>query len=213
MPWIAQINFRQTATFITDAAGQTWSVTDPVLAVDGLYDQNRAGLHFGWTSVDVAAANRSSGADPRIAGIAFNNVGAGDGRFRLDLPLAGQYIIKLVVCDLYSGGFAHPSQLLTILDDTVVLFTQDYAGTFPSSTSNPAVDINGTAYTAAGIISANMGTSQTLTFASTILRVYLGDAATKQGFISHLYVEQVEAVTGVAGGAFNQTIIRTRGRR
>jgi hypothetical protein len=92
-----KFNFRSTAGFVTDGAGET-----PVLGTAGAGDKfptPRNGLTFGW--VDIAALNgrnRESVYGPRLAGNHFF-LNSTVGVFLVTLPAPGTYRVRLALGD------------------------------------------------------------------------------------------------------------------
>jgi len=93
------INFRATSGYVTDAASETYSLGEA-------YPVTRGGLTFGFASSNTTnSRDRSTGVDPRLAGMSFkaNNAGA-TLDFKLDLPSGpGTYTIRLALGDMSSA--------------------------------------------------------------------------------------------------------------
>jgi hypothetical protein len=93
-PFEVGLNFRQTSTYVTDGANETY-----VLGTDS-YPTTRAGVTFGYTAGFSSAStrNRSTSVDRRLAGIHFDG-GTADAVFRVDLPAAGVYEVRMAMGD------------------------------------------------------------------------------------------------------------------
>jgi hypothetical protein len=107
MPFSASINFRSTAGYVTDAAGQTYCLADP-------YPTTRAGLTFGWSVVPQGVNRSTDPANvPELAGVNYAYSGSGAADFQLDLPAAGTYSVRLALGD---AGFSQTDMYCKILD-------------------------------------------------------------------------------------------------
>ena len=172
---VAAFNFRGSAAYVTDGAGQTMYLGTT------LYPTNRDTLTFGWLASSLHA-NRSTSVDVRLAGLNYATGGV-DEDFRFDLPSAGTYLVGLAMGDVTA---AQSNQQVEVYDDTTLLLTigrrNVSAGEF--------WDASDVKYTAAA-----WPTSQTpvpLVFAtSTLILRMKGDG--NSSTISHLSVEDVPA--------------------
>jgi len=167
------VNFRLTAGYVTDDASETYS-----LGGADTYPTTRNGVTFGleagsnWEGRDQDNTN-----DRRLAGINFDNFGGGGApqTFRVDLPAAGSYDLRLAVGSATFGGV---SQYVEIQDTTTSLLT--VTGTTNAQEFRDAL---GTLLTNVTWPGSNV--ASTKTFASTILRLIVGDA-TRIGSVAHL---------------------------
>ena len=170
---VAAFNFRGSAAYVTDGAGQTYVLGSTA------YPTNRDSLTFGWLTAALHA-NRSTSVDVRLAGLNYAT-GSVDEDFQFDLPSAGTYLVGLAMGDITA---AQSNQQIEIYDNTTLVFTigrrNVAAGEF--------WDASDVKYTAAA-----WPTSQTpvsLVFATTTLILRLkGDGSSSA--ISHLSVEDV----------------------
>jgi hypothetical protein len=150
--WDKGINFRASSGYVTDGANFTYS-----LGV--AHPETRNGVTFGWEISGVPVANRSTSYDVRLAGIAYeSNDGSHQRAFRVDLPTAGTYAIRLALGDATSGqGY----QYAQFRDDTTAFATiADTDGTAAANFD----DATGTGYSAAAWPGSN--TAITHTFSS-----------------------------------------------
>lgn len=180
MPFAATLNFRNTAGFVTDGAGQTY-----VLDTDGP-GTSRNGLTFGWTVTGGAinGANRNAALDPRLAGINF--VFGATATFTLTLPNTGQYQIGVALGD---DGGAQTVNKVEILDNGSSLFSIG-----PHSTSaGQWYDASDTPRTSATWVSTGSTTFSTQTFGSTVFQAVITGAA---GTLSCLIVNEVVSASG-----------------
>jgi hypothetical protein len=104
-PFEIGLNFRATSGYVTDGTNETY-----VLASD-TYPTTRGGVTFGYTSGMPSSngRNRSAGVDRRLAGMHFDG-GTADAEFRLDLPAAGTYEVRMALGDV-TGGNTHGGDL------------------------------------------------------------------------------------------------------
>ena len=178
---IAGISFRATSGYVTDNAGDTYSLGEA-------YPTTRGGLTFGFDTNNTAnTRNRNSSAGyERIAGMAFGTSRV----FEVDLPAAGTYDLYLGIGDDGSAWSVN----MDIKDNTTTLFNV----TASASAGNIA-DANGTVTTDTGWISASSGrgVKRTVTFASTKLKI----AYAATGFsIAHVAWEGVGATVNAGIG-------------
>ena len=91
--WQQGFNFRSTAAYVTDPANTTH-----VLATTA-YPTKGGNATFGWQNTSlVQSRDRSTGVDPRLAGINYANNGS-PATFYVDLPSAGSYNVSLAMGD------------------------------------------------------------------------------------------------------------------
>jgi hypothetical protein len=185
MPLDIGLNFRQTSTYVTDGAGETY-----VLGTDA-YPTTRGGVTFGWESgfTSANALNRNASVDRRLAGVHFES-GTAIPQFRLDLPAAGQYQIYAAFGD-YGPSTTNYSEF-RFLDDATVLFSSTVQSMGGAQRWTDATDVK---RTSASDWSTN-NAARTETFASTILRCrinYGGVDRTSSAVINHLRVIQLAA--------------------
>jgi hypothetical protein len=109
LSWDKGFNFRQTSGFVTDGANETY-----VLSGDS-YPATRNGVTFGWEDAPSGDRDRNSGIDRRLAGMNFVSSAAGASayRFRVDLPAAGDYAVRLAIGDEANGSNVKFGELRT----------------------------------------------------------------------------------------------------
>lgn len=137
-PWRAGINFRATATYVTDAPSNTYCLND-------VYPVTRGGWTFGWdvAGTGFVALDRSTGAPDYYAGINSQQNTGTQRTFTLDLPAPGRYAVKALFGDNAQGQdiFAQ------FLDGSTVLQTVDTrtmsSKAFNSSIGACAIDASG----------------------------------------------------------------------
>ena len=114
--WAIGFDFRASSNYVTDPPGDTY-----VLATTA-YPTTFNGVNFGWTNVSlVQARNRSTGVDPRLAGMNYANNGS-PATFYVDLPASGTYNLALAMGD--DGYQACSVQCqIQFLDGSTVLAT------------------------------------------------------------------------------------------
>lgn len=173
------INFRATAGYVTDGGNED---NELVASGNQTYPHTTAqGINVGWETVSglYQGRNRNAGNDRRLAGINFNtNTGTWD--FRVDLPSAGTYNIRLAMGDAsYAAAVA-----CDIVDGTTNLGTLTSGST---SAFNQFKDPTNTEYSAANWPGSNTAVSKT--FSTTICRVRVGSAGSGSHSIAHFYIE------------------------
>lgn len=85
------ISLRATSTFVTDGAGDTYSL-------GAAYPETRSGETFGWSADSTGNARDRDTIRPKHAGIVFQANGGGTRYFRWDKP-AGTYSIRVALGD------------------------------------------------------------------------------------------------------------------
>jgi len=170
------INFRATLAFVTDGANEDW-ISDPNTVIIYPYTTVQ-GNTVGWEqTLGDSTRNRNSGIDRRLAGVHFNGNSA-QVDFRLDLPSASDYNIRLAAGDDSYGQNVN----ISLLDTTTSLGALSSGTTSGSGKFKDAVN---TEYSSANWPGSNA--SVTKTFATTICRFRLASGATNH--IAHAYVE------------------------
>lgn len=156
----AGFDFRATAGYVTDVAPNTY-----VLASD-TYPTSRGGFTFGWESTTgLDSRDRSTGVDSRLAGINFKpNSDTVTDTFRVDLPLAGTYNIRLALGD---GTTSAQTNYVVVKDTSTALIT--FA---PIATGGNFADAAGNLWSPANWPANNVAVSEA--FATTILRIVIG---------------------------------------
>lgn len=164
------IDFRGSSGYVTDPSGCTYCVGDS-------YPTTRAGLTFGWTTAGISAADRSTGVNPRVAGINYLPAGFTI-TFRVDLPAAGGYSIGVAQGD---AGSARTLQSFTIYDNTTSLLSKSAN---EGSHSNYYMDAAGNVWTSDSAWFSSQ-VFESLTFASTIFKITIGNS-TDYNTLAHL---------------------------
>ena len=160
-------DFRATSGFVSDPAGNTYDLGDSYPTSKTLDGDT---FNIGWsTSQTGLSRDRNAAVDARFAGINQRpNAGIGVTTWRIDLPSAGQYTIRIGM-----GDEANPkSNYWRILDNATLLATFGPVAT----TAAQFADATGVVRTSiANWNSSNV--AATYTFASTICLIELGDPA------------------------------------
>ncbi len=177
---------RATSGYVTDPTDNTW------LVVGDTYPTTRNDVTFGisagsgtWNSLD----GDSAVTDKRLAGVGYV-APATPTTIRVDLPAAGNYRFR--IANGYTGSsFAAYRQIIIVKDTASTVLTLDNA-------TGPAQDhyFDATAVdrTEANWPSLNAGV--TLTFATTICNIIIGDAAAGYTACAHFSLEKLAPVTG-----------------
>ncbi len=170
------IDFRASAGFVTDPAGGTYSLGET-------YPTTRGGVTFGW-SAPATPRDRNAGVDPRLAGINRTESGVNND-FRLDLPSAGDYAIRLAMGDMDNGSV---NSKVIIKDNTTTLITIG-----PHTTGvDQFYDAADASYTSAAWPGSN--SPVTKTFATTTLIMSLiGVAGVSDAVIASLQITSVSS--------------------
>jgi uncharacterized membrane protein len=91
--WAIGFDFRGSSNYVTDPPGDTYVLSSTA------YPTTFNGINFGWTNVSlVQSRNRSTGVDPRLAGMNYANNGS-PATFYVDLPASGTYSVSLAMGD------------------------------------------------------------------------------------------------------------------
>lgn len=180
MSWDKGFNFRSTSGFVTDGTNETY-----VLLTD-VYPTTRNGVTFGGDTFPFDVVDRNASLDRRLAGIHYHmNDGSAQSLFRVDLPSATDYEIRLALGDTASQGY-HYAQ---VRDDTSALFTViDTNGTAADRWD----DSTGTEWTDATWPGSNVATIGS--FSSTIFWLAYGtpDAQSASTCVSHIFISQAD---------------------
>lgn len=193
MSWDKGFNFRGTSGFVTDGANETY-----VLLAD-TYPQTRNTVTFGWTGAPYSSEDGSASDDRRLAG--QNTIDPGHTEtFRVDLPSAGAYTVRLAMGH-HTYGAGAPGMEIVIKDDTTALLT---IGPHPTTAAN-YYDAADASYSAAAWPGSNTA-SGSLTFATTTMNVVV-DGGPDYAAIAHLFVSQV---SGGGGGTTQQVFYRRK---
>ncbi len=185
-------DFRSGAAYVTDPAGCTYEIgyygnltSYPRTTPQG----NTVGYEPHALNADVR--DRDNSVDPRLAGFTFTDT-THQLVFRIDLPAAGDYNIGLACGDVFSATGANYIELFDNTTSLGVLINGSTSG------ANRWLDATGTERT--NVTWPTSNAMVTKTFASTILRIKLGNGSTIRGLISHLWVESAATGTTIAPG-------------
>lgn len=157
-------DFRATAGYVTDPANTQFVSDSPSYNGSNSCTGNQTVI-CGWEGSVNGARDRNAAIDARLAGIVFIDNNSGRTCFRVDLPAAGTYSIRVALGD---AGNGQTNQLL-IQDASSVLAT---IGAPTATATAHFLDATGTDYSAAAWPGSNSAVS--LTFSTTIFRACLG---------------------------------------
>lgn len=190
MAWDKGWNFRGTVGFVTDGTNETYSI-------GAAYPETRNGVTFGWTVALTGSVDRFAANDRRLAGISYksNSDGLAQSVFRVDLPAAGQYSVRLSM-----GDHDGPQAFLycQILDGATPLLTiNDVAGT----AANVFDDATQTQYTAANWPGSN--SPVTVAFVGTTLNLKIGypTVQVSSSTLTHLFISQLPVLSAQTVGS------------
>lgn len=178
--------FRSTSSYVTDGADDsvetsTANTTDSAVYAVSYPRTTAQGNTVGWENISggIYTRNRNT-AGAKLAGFHFPDEAASAQRWRMDLPSAGQYAIRLAM-----GDYSYGSQTcgVIIYDDTTNVLQVSGVTT---TAANRYIDASGVERIGVSGWDGN-NVAVTRTFASTILR--LGWDGTKTGRkINYLHV-------------------------
>lgn len=196
------IPFRSTEAYVSDSGNDdsensTSNTADAPVDAISYPRTTTQGNSVGWEVIDggtaISTRNRNT-AGGRLAGHHAHAASAVAERFRIDLPSAGSYLIRLA-----AGDYNYSSNTnATVYDDT----TSVVSVTTATTAATRWRDATGVERTSVSDWNNNNAGS-TQTFASTILRMSIGTGAAN-GQIAYLYVESAAAATvnlGAISGA------------
>lgn len=190
MSWNKGFDFRATSGYVTDPTDNAY-----VLDTD-TYPTTRNGVTFGWTVAPTGARDRVAytGDSAKVAGIVFGNA---NGTFRVDLPGAGNYSLRLAMGD---AGINQTATQVLIKDNVTTVLT---IGPHDTNTDEfwDASDVKRTSNT--DWVTNNA--SVTKTFASPVLNLTL-EAATSNSVIAHLFLSQLTSATPSLHQPFTQHV-------
>jgi len=196
MAWtnVKGFNFRATSGFVTDGTNQTF---DLGAAYPRSVTIDSDTFSVGWPVDATARARDRAVQDPRLSGIISNANSAGEVKWRIDLPSAGQYTIRLAMGDQAGSN----TVFFRIYDNSTVLATVSNVATV----ANGFVDATGVARTSPTDW-INNNASVTLNFATTICFIGCGDPSTIAGsFSSIAHFDIVQA--GGGGGTSAKSLL------
>ena len=170
--WQQGFDFRNTSTYVTDPAGDTYVLSTTAYPTKG------SGVTYGWVKTSlVSARDRNAQLDPRLAGINYATNGS-PATFYVDLPSAGTYNLSLAMGDA-SYQQCSPQCQIQFLDGSTVLATVSKGVT----QLGYFYDAQGNNWSAAKWPASNV--SQQVTLAGTRLTVVVG-LSTSNGVITPL---------------------------
>ena len=187
MAWDKGFNFRESDSYVTDGANQTY-----VRYFDA-YPTTRNGVTFGWVSAPSDEDQNASG-DVRLAGINYSQNNGEVLTFQVDLPAAGSYIITLA-----NGHFSSnvANNKVEFLDNTTSLATVSTV----LIVADNYVDASGVSRSEANWPSQNV--SITKTFSSTTFNMKIGNSVLG-GYtcVNHLFLSQAASDTQEWRGSY-----------
>jgi hypothetical protein len=194
-------NFRSTTALVTDPTNTTYAIlTDVYNVTRSIGGEN---VTFGWdgtSALEVRDRASLTGDAARLGGHHFLSPTSGTQYFRVDVPAAGQYKVRLAL-----GDYSYDTQVNILIKDGVggsVLATITDA----SVGTKHWVDAGGTERTSESDWLAN-NTQITVTLTGTALCVYLVGESTYNCNIAHLELEQIAAATPLSVLVFESTMV------
>jgi len=189
MAWtnVKGFNFRFTSGFVTDGTNQTYDL-GAVYPRSVTIDSDT--FNVGWAVDNTANSRDRAVQDPRLSGIGFIGNSSGEIKWRIDLPAAGTYTIRLALGD----QSATRNIFCRIFDNASVIAT--IANGVSTGAGNAFVDATGTVRTTPTDWTTN-NASITLSFTSTTCFIGIGDPLNFGADISAIaHFDIVQAVGG-----------------
>ena len=174
-------NFRSSLGYATDPPHTTVVRPGTVMGYPQSVVVDGITLVFGWegaSRTSTAGADRSTAVDARLAGVDYVNVLA---NFRVDLPAAGAYTIRLALGDVAGGAL---SQWATFADGPTQ-FAQPANNV--AGTAGNFIDAAGNMWTTATWPSGNVAITHT--FTTTTFYLHIG-GGTGYSAVAHLFIQQ-----------------------
>jgi len=189
MPLPQGIAFRTTLAFVTDVSPDFCESAN--MGVPTYPQTTPEGNNVGWETADegtnILNSRDRNTSVPRLAGIHYGIHAAGVQEYRIDLPSAGDKLIRLAAGDYSYGGSPTNVELFDTTTSLGVLASATTAG------AQRYIDATNVERTSTADWVAN-NASATKTFASTILRFKIGTGAVSGG-LSFFFVDDFVAPT------------------
>ena len=174
------INFRSTLGYVTDGANESGELD----GIPPTYPRTTAqGITVGWEGSNTQNnRDRNSGNDRRLAGSHSPTNASTLNDFRIDLPSAGNYNVRIA-----AGDANYTRSIKVEMFDTST--SRGVLCNGSTGASNSFFDAGGTARTAANWVTSNV--SAPITFTTTICRFRIGSGSGSVGdhTIAHVYIE------------------------
>jgi hypothetical protein len=195
--WDKGFDFRATSGFVADPADCAYVLSSDTTSTV------RNGATFIWTGniAQLDSRDRTTSGDTRLSGMNFMAAGNAAAVWDLTLPATGAYDVYLAAGDQASQQIIK----LTVGDSGTPFITINDVDTLAA---DQYLDATGALRTRAQWLadSARGGTKVTRTFATTILRLTIGDGIIGlASCIAHLFVSQV--ATGVATAIYGDNFM------
>lgn len=176
-------NFRATSTYVTDGTNETYVL--PGTSYPTTRTVGGESVTFGWETAPDDSRDRNT-AIVTLAGMNFRNAGGSEDVFRVDLPSAGDYRIRIA-----AGDRDNPQgYYFDVRDTTTTLFTVGSATTGHSGGKNFA-DATGVEHYTANYVANNATVDDT--FSTSIFRFALRPMTSLTNCIAHIQIEQLSA--------------------
>lgn len=197
MPWVQEINFRNTSGFRTGDSADAYIQT----AISINYPTTTSqGNDVGWENGTMEASennhNDASGVDVRLAGMHFRDASRD---YRIDLPNTGTFKFRLGMVDHAYAGVAHKCEIFDTSTSRGVLCDD------ASAAQHNVIDAQGSELSEANWPSSNAW-SDDMTFTSTICRVRFPNTA--YWAIAHITVEEVSTDIPHKAYLYNKAVHR-----
>lgn len=199
MTWVAGFNFRATSGYVTDASDETYVIGDSYPTTRTI---NGTSVTFGWESVPGdGTRNRTTNSSyaPELSGIAQVQSGQASSEyiFRVDLPAAGDYSIRLGAGD--AGNLGSNPVFFAVRDTTTDLITQS------QTTPTGFLDASLVDRTTAALWKSN-NVAVTKTFSTTIFRFACKRPTSGSSCIAHIKITQAAtSSSGTDGLTFGES--------
>lgn len=201
------INFRSTSGYVADGANE-YAQLQP--GTGGNYPTTTPqGNTVGWEGtayLQIGSRDRSTSIDRRLAGTNYANTAA-VAMYRIDLPAAGSYNVRLAAGDAQYSA----SVQVELFDDNASI------GVMASGSLSAGSFMDATGATLSSANWPSQNAAITKSFASTTCRIGVGSSAANNKVISHFYIESAGSgsksvmIVGTGGFAFAGLAVSTRG--
>lgn len=176
-------NFRETLGHVTDGTNEQ-AVTLAAHAYPQTTTIGGDSVTWGWEDIAGNTRDRDAGVDRRLAGVHFLSAGNPDIRFRIDLPSAGIYEIRIAQGDATNGN----AQRFEVRDGTTVRINgAAEVGTAAGQFIDAKLAVRATA-----AAWASNQRSSAETFATTIFRLVLRAPSGGSSTIAHIAIRKLD---------------------
>jgi hypothetical protein len=189
--WIKEFNFRNTSGYCTDGANATYALCINGAVTGDAYPVTRNSVTFGFDPsvfTDCRTDQEVANCD-KLAGRHFRNNNGTQTTFRVDLPNAGTYRIRLALGD---NWYSRSNLTVQVYDNATLKRTVSCASTTPGQFCDATGTVRANAAT---WISANAAVEDTFATTTFFLKIGTASASSDETAIAHLSIEEVTSST------------------